>query len=173
MGSSHGTRHPGISFIPGVLVGVDGHTVVHGKPQQLLADFGPGGGTVGHRCDGHQELHHSLPMPTRMSPGAGPRETGRGPRGWPQRRGNIHVPSPAQLTRNSWARRRCRSMWRPVASGPMRPSLGKRRESQTLAPHRDPSPGRMDSLCPFREDSDLNREAAPASDELEEAAEIL
>lgn len=33
--------------------------------------------------------------------------------------------------------------------------------------------GKMDSLYDFWVDSDLNREAAPASDELEEAAEIL
>lgn len=95
MGSSCGTRHLGASFIPEVLVSVDGHTVVHGEPQHLLADFGPGDGTLHHRFDRHQELHTSLPTPTWMSPGAGPGETGKGPQGWPQGRGNIPVPSPA------------------------------------------------------------------------------
>lgn len=94
------------------------------------------------------------------------------------------TPSPAQLTRNSWARRRCRSMCRPVASGPILPSLRERRVRPqpssgtshhvgTPAWHRDPNTGRMDSLRPLWVDMDLNGEAAPASDELEETAEIL
>lgn len=92
--------------------------------------------------------------------------------------------SPAQLTRNSWAGRRCRSKCRPAASGPTHPSLGERRVRPqhsagtshrvgTPAWHRDLNTGRMDSLRPFWVDIDLNWEAAPASDELEETAEIL
>lgn len=50
----------------------------------------------------------------------------------------------------------------------------KERESDpSPARHRDPSPGMMDLLRPFRVDSDLNWEAAPSSDKLEEAAEVL
>lgn len=92
--------------------------------------------------------------------------------------------SPAQLTRNSWARRRCRSKYRPVASSPTHPSLGERRVRPqhsagtshhvgTPAWHRDPNTGRMDSLRPFWVDMDLNWEAAPAGDKLQETAEIL
>lgn len=54
-----------------------------------------------------------------------------------------------------------------------RDSAGTSHHAGNPAWRRDPSPGRMDSLLPFWVDSDLNREAAPASDELEEAAEIL
>lgn len=125
-------------------------------------------------------------QPLRRPPSKGPGKPGRGPQFQPQGVQSIPSPCPQLNLRGIVGQVQgagaCGGLWHQVQSihaWEKEKRVGSWHgtwilaQCRDLAPCRDPSLVKTDSLCPFWVDNDLHWEAAPASDKLEKAAEIL